>query len=108
MKSIEEIKKEILLKIMSGRDLSWEYGKTLPIDDELRTFMCELGSKYSYRYARFIDKCPHEETRKEACKDPKYAYWYASYVDKCSREETRKASYRDPRWKFSYKARFGE
>ena len=78
---IEELKKEILLKIMN-RERMGNYMYALPIDGELRTFMCELSPLYALRYAKLVDKCPHEETRK--------------------------ASYRDPRWKCSYKARFGE
>ena len=134
MKSIEEIKKEILLRVMSEGDLSWEYIKTLPKDDSLRTFMCELGSKYAYDYAIDVDKSPHEETRKSssrssfrayqyaywvdksprddtrkaACGDPYGAYRYAYDVDKSSHEETRKAAYRDPFCRNAYIDKFGD
>jgi hypothetical protein len=132
--NIEEIKKEILLKIMSEGDLSWKYVETLPKDDSLRTFMCELGPMYAYEYTYLVDRSPHDDTRKAACEDPEYAYryalyvdkwpredtrraackgpqvahWYAIYVDRSPSEDTRKAAYRDPYWKKDYIARFGE
>jgi len=133
MRSIEELKKEILLRIMSN-ELSWDYIQTLPKDDSLRTFICELGPMRAYEYARLVDKSTRDDTRKAVCEDPYHAYMYAFYVDKSSRDETRKAAcrdpwyayyyaqdidksprddtreaaYRDPRWKSAYKARFGE
>ena len=131
---IEEIKKEILLKIMRNGEGSWRYIKTLPKDDTLRVFICELGHVYAYYYACYVDesahpytrtsacrkpkwayyyakhieKCPHEETRKAACKDPEYAYWYASAIDNCPRDDTRNAACRASLWGRSYLERFGE
>jgi hypothetical protein len=102
MKSIDEYKKEILLKIMSGEGLAWDYIGTLPKEDPLRTFMCELGPKYAYYYALDVDRSPHDETRKATCEDPEYAYWYASAVDKGPHEETRKATCRDPYYAYRY------
>jgi hypothetical protein len=79
VKSIDEYKKEILLEIMNGEEVSWYYTQTLPKDDELRTFLCELGSWYAYKYADFVDKCPHEDTRKSAYKDSR---WKSAYIMK--------------------------
>ena len=102
MKSIDEYKKEILLKIMSGEELDYDYMWSLPQDDSLRTFMCELGPMLAYEYARFVDKSPNEETRKAACGDPRWAYMYAHEVDKCPHEETRKAACGDLWYAYTY------
>jgi hypothetical protein len=106
--NIEELKKEILLKIMSEGMLSWYYIETLPKDDSLRTFICGLDPGYAYAYAYFVDESSHPDTRTSSCRDPLTSCWYARYVDKCPHEETRKSSYRDPRWKRSYIENFGE
>ena len=100
--NIEEIKKEILLKIMSEKDLTRHYVETLPIDDSLRTFMCSLGPEFAYLYAHWVDKCPYEETRKAACKDFYCAYAYTRYVDKSPHDETRKAVSGDPDHSYQY------
>jgi len=102
MKSIEEIKKEILLKIMSGGRLSVDCMRILPKDDELRTFMCELRPMYAYWYAYFVDQSPRDDTRTAACKDPEYAYKYAGYIDNFPREDTRKGACRDPIYAYGY------
>jgi hypothetical protein len=108
MKPIDEYKKEILLKIMSVEEVSWEYIKTLPKDNSLRTFICELSPMYAYRYAYNVDKSPRIITRKESCKDPQYAYLYAKWVDKSSRSITRKAAYVEFHRKQMYIETFGE
>ena len=134
MKTIDEYKKEILLGIMSESIIDWDYIVDLPINDELRTFMCELGPIYSFLYAANVDECPNDETRKGACREPRYAYGYAYYIDKsphaetrraalkspylsyeyavnidkCPREDTREACYRDPGWKEEYIRWLGE
>jgi hypothetical protein len=79
MKSIEEIKKEILLKIMRGERVFWYHIVCFPKDDGLRSFLCELGSNWAYSYAYCVDKCPHEETRKASYRDP---YYKQEYIDK--------------------------
>ena len=108
MESIEEYKKEILLKIMSGEGLAWDYVRNLPKDDSLRTFMCELGPMHAYEYAYYVDKSPNDETRKAAYKDLLYAYCYAIDVDRSPHDETRKASYLGSYRKRSYVEEFGE
>jgi len=108
MKTIDEYKKEILLMIMTGEILPYDFMISLPIDDDLRTFMCSLGPMCAYQYADLVDEFPRSITRKEACKDPQYAYLYAYWVDDGPCEDTRKAAYRDPRWKSAYIVRFGE
>ena len=76
---IEEIKKEILLKIMSGKGLTNEYLSTLPKDKDLRSFMCSLGSWYALKYALCVDKSSSEETCKAAYGNPRCAFWYRHY-----------------------------
>jgi hypothetical protein len=110
--SIEEIKKELLLKVMTEGKLSHKYIENLPIDNELRTFLCELGPLYAYWYAYYVDRkyfmvsgdYPWEETREAACRDPGYAYWYAIEIDGCPNDTTRKAAYKDKDfdWAFYY------
>jgi hypothetical protein len=108
MKSIEEIKIELTLKMLSGTLDSYEDIKDLPIDDELRTFVCSLGSIYAYLYASEIDKSPRDDTREAACKDPEYAYLYASEIDESPRDNTREAAYKDPIYKQWYIENLGE
>jgi hypothetical protein len=111
MKSIDEYKKEILLKVMNEEGLSYKYIKDLPKDDSLRTFICELGSLYAFWYAYYVDKAyllpPDDyswnETRTSACKDPEHAYWYAVEVDGAPNDETREASYKNLEWAFNYR-----
>jgi len=111
MKTIDEYKKEILLMIMTEGEIKYiitpegfmhNYVESLPKDDGLRTFLCELGAEYSYRYAYHVDKEPHPETRKAACRDTNYAFWYSKYIDKCPHEETRMAVCSSPGFSFWY------
>lgn len=81
MKTIDEYKKEILLRVMRGEELDWTYVRTLPKNDELRSLMCELRPEYACIYAERVDKCPHEETRKAACREAATSYIYAAYVN---------------------------
>ena len=63
------------------------------------------ASVYAYHYAYYVDDCPREDTRKEACKKPEYAYSYAYNVDKYPRDDTRKAACKDP-WNAYFYARY--
>jgi len=68
----------------------------VPKSDEIRTLICDLGSPAdAYYYARDIDKFPHPDTRREACKDPVFAYYYAYYVDRSPRSDTRQGACKD-------------
>jgi hypothetical protein len=133
MKSIEEIKIELTLKMLAGK-ISYLDIKDLPIDDELRTFVCSIGPFYARYYAQYVEAAPNNETREAACKDPESAcayaeyidcrpgndtrkaacgdafeaYWYAIKVDKCPREDTRKVAYQSSKWKERYIEEFGE
>ena len=102
MKTIEEIKKEILAMVESGQELFSFFVETLPKDDSVRELMCELGPKFAYLYAIYVDKCPREDTRKAACGDYYLAYWYATLVDNCPRDDTREASCRNPSTAYGY------
>ena len=75
MKSIEEIKIELTLKMLSGKIL-WSDIDRLPVNDELRTFVCSLGPKYARWYAGYVDRRVHLETREAAYKDPHQKHWY--------------------------------
>ena len=108
MKTIEEIKIELTLKKLSGEPIPWISIKDLPIDDDLRTFVCSLGPECSCYYAGYVDKKPHSETREGACKDPNWAFKYASVVDNCATPETRAAVYKDSFEKIWYDKYFGE
>ena len=92
-------KEEIILLFLEDpyklADEIWN--KNVPKSDEIRTLICDLGSlDCAYWYARNIDKSPHPDTRREACKDSKYAYYYAACVDKEPRSDTRSAACKDP------------
>jgi hypothetical protein len=101
MSDIENIKEELAMKYMAGT-LAEEDNRGLPKNDELRTFVCSLGSFWAYYYARHIDKSPTEETRVAVCKDPWDAYEYAQNVDKKPTEETRTASCKEPYAAYCY------
>ena len=69
----------------------------VPKSDEIRTLICELRNPECVcLYADYVDKSPHPDTRREACKDSKYAYYYAACVDKEPRSDTRSAACKDP------------
>ena len=101
MKSIEDIKIELTLKMLQGSLDQYDIEK-LPKNDELRSFICQFEPRYAYCYASLIDEAPHPETRTAACKDPEWAYIYAVYVDGAPNEETRIAAYKDPRYAYCY------
>jgi hypothetical protein len=107
MADIEQIKINLTLKKLSGTLDSYEDIKDLPIDDELRTFVCSINSECAYFYAKYVDKGPHDDTRKAACKSPEDATYYALVVDSCSHKETRESAYRDPDWKKQYLGKWG-
>ena len=75
MKSIEEIKIELTLKMLSGKIL-WSDIDRLPVNDELRTFVCSLGPKYARWYAGYVDRRVHPETQWECSKDRQASRWY--------------------------------
>ena len=54
MKSIEEIKIELTLKMLA-RGLLWEDFVYLPIDDELRTFVDTLGPECASWYSAYAE-----------------------------------------------------
>ena len=56
--------------------------------DKTREIACMLPS-FAYYYARNVDKCPHEETRRALYSNSEYAYYYAIDVDRCSHRVTR-------------------
>ena len=118
MKSIEEIKIELTLKMLSGTLTTYDIRYDLPKDDELRTFVCSLGPKYAYTYAVHVDREYHEETKKAIMGDyhtvfayaqelgskddlrtfvvefgnPWNSYEYATLVDKKPHDKTRKGA----------------
>jgi hypothetical protein len=94
MKTIEEIKIELTLKMLSGDILPKDIYPDFPVDDELRTFICSLDPFCAYNYASNVDKKPHNETRVASCRYPYSAYCYALYVDGGPRDDTREASCR--------------
>lgn len=107
MKSIEDIKTELVLKMLQG-PLKWQDIEKLPKNDELRTFICQFKAEDAYLYAHWVDEGPHPETRTAACKDPDIAYRYALHVDKAPTEETRIAASKDPYWVYKYAYLIGE
>ena len=77
--------------------------ENVPKSDEIRTLICDLGSlNCVYYYAKYVDKSPHPDTRREACKDSKYAYYYAACVDKAPRSDTRQGACKDPKYAYYY------
>ena len=74
MKSVEEIKIELTLKMLSGSVILYSDIASLPIEDSLRTFVCSLGCYNAHTYAYEVDKCPNDETRAASCKDPSCAF----------------------------------
>ena len=80
MKSIEEIKIELTLLVLSG-EILYKGIRNLPVNNELRTFVCNISPYAAYRYAYFVDKSPHYETRKASYKDPKWKEEYIKYIE---------------------------
>lgn len=102
MKSIEDIKTELVLKMLQG-PLDWRDIEKLPKNDELRTFICQFEPKYAYWYAFCVDEKPQIETKSTAYKDPRWAYAYTFYVDEKPSEEAKKAISKSPEHLCSYK-----
>ena len=94
MSNIEKIKEQFAMKYMAGQ-LKYNDIYQLPINDNLKTFICSLGAEWAYYYACEVDKKPTDETREAACKDPWPAYKYALFVDKKPTKETREAACKD-------------
>ena len=92
MKSIEGLKIDITFKFME-ETLVWTYIKSLPKDDEIRTFLCGFNDPWvAYHYAQCVDKTPHNETRKVCVNNPYISYTYADQLDKCPRDDTREGA----------------
>ena len=104
---IEEIKKDIVLKELEG-GLLFEDVVYLPVNDEIRTFICLFNPIYSRWYAQFVDKGPGDETRKASCRSPEQAYGYAVLVDRRARSDTKEAAYKDPYWEWRYQTAFSK
>ncbi len=98
---IENIKSELSTKY-ANETLNWADIKDLPVDDSLRTFVCQLGPEWAFGYAVYVDKKPHNETRTAASRDPYYAFAYAFSIDKKPLDETRTACCKDPFWAYYY------
>jgi len=131
MEDLDEIKKDLILKIMAD-ELDWYEIEKLPKNDEIRTFICQFDSWYaieyayrvdkvptdetrisacvnpgtSYEYSYRLDKGPHDYTRHICCKSPSYALAYAKHIDKKAHPETREAAYQDPYWRREYIKKF--
>ena len=108
MKTIEEIKNELMIKYLNGSLHEWDDIKDLPKDDNLREFVCKLGPGCASCYAYYVDSGSHNLTREGASKDSYHAYWYALYIDKVPHNVTRESAYKDPFNKQSYIDKFGE
>jgi hypothetical protein len=104
---IEEIKKEIVLKELEG-GLLFEDVVSLPVNDEIRTFICLFNPIYSRWYAQFVDKGPGDETRKASCRSPEQAYGYAVLVDRRARPDTREGTCKDSYWEQRYRYAFNK
>lgn len=85
MKSIEEIKIELTLKKLAGEEFTWKDIYNLPQNDGLRSFICSLGAKPAFLYAKFVDYSPHEDTR-EACY--RHQFYKLKYTELCYRALT--------------------
>ena len=86
MNSIEELKKDIVLKHMAG-EVSIRYIKNLPKDDEIRSLIISFHPSYAFWYAYMVDRCPRDDTREATCKDS--VWWGPKYIreiDKLSPE----------------------
>ena len=108
MRSIEEIKIDLTLKILRGEFDPSDDFEDLPINDELRTFICSISPYCAYSYAALVDKKPLDETRTAACKDVSSACFYAIFVDKEHHYETEEVVYKDSDWKEEYIRYLGE
>jgi hypothetical protein len=106
MVSIEDLKAELVMRVMSG-NLNPILIGCLPVDDELRTLTCSFDSNSAYTYALAVDRGPHDETRTACIKDPRLSWLYALNVDKCDREDTRKGAYKNRGFKSLYIHKFG-
>ena len=78
--------------------------------NETRSSVCAFnyssrGLDNIYKYAKYIDKGPHEDTRKAACGDPEWAYRYAEDIDKEFRMDTWLAV-KDSKYEEKYKEFF--
>ena len=87
----EEFEIKLIEDLVKGIDDVYDYltrniGVLTYNKDYFREYFLNDPS-YAYCYAKYVDKCPREYTRKGACKDT-YSYWYARFVDKCPREDT--------------------
>ena len=88
-KPIEEIKIDLTLKKLSCTPIRPETIISLPKDDDLREFICTLNPSCAYWYAKFVDRDPHDSTRKASSKDFIHAYNYALEIDKGPHDITR-------------------
>lgn len=70
-------------------------------DNEDRILACESPDT-AFDYAKEVDKCPHDVTRKIACQDPYWAWRYARDIDKGPRDDTRTAACLSPGTAFDY------
>jgi hypothetical protein len=78
MRDIEQIKIDLTLKILRGELDSYADIKNLPINDDLRTFICSISPYCAYYYAKYVDKFPFDETRSAAYKNPWWRRYYIS------------------------------
>jgi hypothetical protein len=82
MKSIEEIKIELTIKMLAGTLRRTDF-VSLPKNDELRTFICSMGSPSARWFALEVDKRSCPETDEAIQKDPEQYrfYWIETECD---------------------------
>jgi hypothetical protein len=102
---IETDKEWKIIRTAACKDIYAAYRFVKYVDqkptDETRTAACK-DTRFAYDYAYWVDKKPTEETRTAACKYPYYAYLYAKDIDKKPTEETRIAASKHLYWGKKY------
>jgi hypothetical protein len=85
MNSIEELKKDIVLKHMAD-GISIGYIRNLPKDDEIRALIISFHPSYAFWYACMVDQCPRDDTREATWKNSVWGLKYLREIDKLSPE----------------------
>ena len=96
-KHILPTRRNLILARAAGLDVWWAIAHGLvPRDVALTEPM------WAYRYARHVDQCPRDDTRKAVLSDPCYTYRYAHDVDRRPRDDTRAAVLSSPALAYRY------
>ena len=107
----EEFELQLLEDIMTGFVSASPYRyieENLSILREYKDYFRQYfinNPECAYWYARCVDECSRQDTRRSACKCPSAAYYYAADIDKCEGAETFKGV-KGSKWEEYYKDLF--